>query len=162
MRLWVLLLTAAASFGQTAANTYPDAFLSMGLSYDRYAPEAQGSKVAGWISLGASVGTNSGTYSLSTVDVTYKYTAIRTGVAKVVNQTSDWVLLAYADGGVAAPVSSSAAGTTSTSLLGTFSAGGILLYKMPNNYYAVFAMRFMNVATVGTYPIGEVGFGKAF
>src|SRR5262249_35209775 len=94
------------------------------------------------------------TYSFSTIDMTQTQASIRTGVARILAQTTNVSLLALGDAGVT---------TTNGVALGAFSGGGVLLVDLGkfwsklSHIYATGALRVIGVNSTSVQPVFEAG-----
>lgn len=156
--------TSQGTVAQNFTANLPQYFVAMGASYDKYA--TSGPNSAGWISGAISIG-SSGMYSISTIDMTQTSSSLRSGVAKVLVRSGNFILLAHADGGITTgTISGGSSGVT----LGSFSTGGMIAYDLGGaikplkgqNVYVVAVVRVLAITSVSVQPIFEFGFAKGF
>jgi hypothetical protein len=107
-----------------------------------------------WASAAIQIGANSPYYSVTTMDITPSSYAIRMGFARVMAQSGPVTLLARIDAGI----------STGTPTISSFSAGGIVTYKLPkfSNVYGLFELRLTAnpAGSAGTVQAGlYVGIG---
>lgn len=129
----------------------PSNWVGAGASYN-----ATGSpKVAGWISSAVLVSQSQMLYSYSTYDIIFSAkgvptSAARTGFATIVRSFGrSWYILGFGTAGVA---------TTAAATTGSFSGGGMLVYRFKKNYTAEAGIR---AVTGATTRVIEWGFGYA-
>jgi hypothetical protein len=138
----------------------PDYLVAAGGSYSKYSSPPV---AAGWLSAAVKVADK--TYSITTLDMGSTSSSLRTGVARLLKQSGNWTLSLHGDGGVTMP--NGALGGT-TVALGSFSAGGMLLYDLGGlskalaHVYAVGVVRILSINSTSVQPVFEVGIGKAF
>jgi hypothetical protein len=159
--LFLIVLAAMFAPAQTpttstpAAPAYPTYFISFGGGYTRNAtPQA----ASGFVS--AAIGLGGGNYSITTIDMTSATSSIRTGFAKVFSQSGNFTLLGRVDAGI----------STVTPVIGSFSGGGILMYRLPKlqNTFAFGEVRIEGASTTTAASPNQVtpgfyfGFGKTF
>jgi hypothetical protein len=148
------VVAAALVFGACAgAQTVPPDWVGAGGGYN----PSGSPKVTAWTSFAILVNEASQLYSYSTYDVIPQRNAVpvtsaRTGAATVLRKFGPSVyLLGFATIGAA---------TSSTATLGSFSGGGILLYRFKPGWTVEGAVRAVNGAVTG--KVVEFGFGRTF
>ena len=170
----VLYLFLAASFcyAQTAPTTstpvatssngtfQPAYYVGAGASYDYYGKTG----FAAATEIGIRIGSTN-VYSYTTMELTATLATIRTGAAYLFYQTGNWSLVALGDAGLATGSSGVSSGVT----LGSFSAGGLVMYdigarltKGASHFYIGGGGRLVSTSTLGQTPIATITFGKGF
>ena len=150
---WRFVVVAALVLGACArAQTNPPDWVGAGGGYN----PGGSPKVTAWESLAILVNDSSQLYSYSTYDVipqrkAVPVTSARTGAATVLRKFGPSIyLLGFATLG---------ASTSSTATTGSFSGGGILLYRFTPGWTIEGAVRAVNGSTG---KVVEFGFGRTF
>jgi len=161
-RLLAVLLFVLPIFAQTpvtppVSQTSYFAFAGAGVT-------PYGSPVAvGWVTFGIKLGVQvctasenpvygcvGGLYSMTTIEMTGQQSQVRTGVAMVVAVSGPFSLIALADGG----------SSTSPSMVGTFSGGGMLAYSRKQTMFTV-GVKAVSSGSSMTSKF-ELGIGRTF